>query len=190
MKRMVLGKTGIEAVRMGFGGIPIQRVSEAQAIEVVLYALEKGMDFIDTSRMYTTSETRIGKALKETDKKVAVATKSFARSADGIQKDVETSLKELQLELYRSVSMPRHKQRGGIPAGHVAGRGFIRIAQSQRAGIDRPHRDYRATASICWKRSWMTACLKPSWSASAFLSPPPKKRFFPKPAKRMSGLLP
>ncbi len=98
MKRMILGNTGIEAARLGFGGIPIQRVSEAEAIEVVLYALEKGMDFIDTSRMYTTSETRIGKALKQTDKKVAVATKSFARSADGIQKDVETSLKQLQLE--------------------------------------------------------------------------------------------
>jgi uncharacterized protein len=98
MKRMVLGKTGIEAVRLGFGGIPIQRVSEAQAIEAVLYSLEKGMDFIDTSRMYTNSETRIGKALKQADKKVAVATKSFARTADGIQKDIEISLKELQLE--------------------------------------------------------------------------------------------
>jgi len=104
MKRMVLGKTGIEAVRMGFGGIPIQRVSETQAIEVVLYALDKGMDFIDTSRMYTNSETRIGKALKESGKKVAMATKSFARSADGIQRDVETSLKELQrdyIDLYQ-----------------------------------------------------------------------------------------
>jgi len=98
MNRVVLGKTGIEAVKLGFGGIPIQRVSETQAIEVVLYALEKGMDFIDTSRVYTTSEARIGKALKETDKKVVVATKSFSRSADGILKDVEISLKELQLE--------------------------------------------------------------------------------------------
>jgi uncharacterized protein len=98
MNRIVLGNTGVEAVKLGFGGIPIQRVSEAQAIEVVLYALEKGMDFIDTSRMYTTSETRIGKALKETDKKAKIATKSFNRSADGIQKDVEKSLKELQLE--------------------------------------------------------------------------------------------
>lgn len=98
MKRMVLGNTGIEAVRLGFGGIPIQRVDETQAVEVVLYALEKGVDFIDTSRVYTTSESRIGKALKETDKKVAVATKSFNRSADGIQKDIEISLKELQLD--------------------------------------------------------------------------------------------
>lgn len=104
MRRMILGKTGIEAVRLGFGGIPIQRVSESEAVKIILYCLEKGMDFIDTSRMYTTSETRIGKALKETDKRVAVATKSFARSADGILRDIETSLKELQrdsIDLYQ-----------------------------------------------------------------------------------------
>jgi len=41
MKRVVLGKTGIEVERMGFGGIPIQRVSETQAIETVLYALAR-----------------------------------------------------------------------------------------------------------------------------------------------------
>ncbi len=98
MERMILGSTGIEAVRLGFGGIPIQRVSETQAIEVVLYALEKGINFIDTSRIYTNSEGRIGKALKETAKKAAVATKSFHRSADGIRKDIEISLKELQLD--------------------------------------------------------------------------------------------
>jgi predicted aldo/keto reductase-like oxidoreductase len=98
MKRVLLGKTGIESVQFGFGGIPIQRVSEEKAIEVVLYALDKGMDFIDTSRMYTDSENKIGKALKNTDKKVTVATKSFDRSADGIQRDIETSLRELQLD--------------------------------------------------------------------------------------------
>jgi uncharacterized protein len=126
MKRMVLGKTGIEAVRMGFGGIPIQRVGEAQAVEIVLYALEKGMDFIDTSRMYTTSETRIGKALKETGKKVAVATKSFARSADDIQRDVETSLKELQrdyIDLYQCHGISSEEEYRAVlsPNGALAG---------------------------------------------------------------------
>jgi predicted aldo/keto reductase-like oxidoreductase len=48
--------------------------------------------------VYTNSEHRIGMALQETDKKAAVATKSFSRAADGIQKDVETSLKELRLD--------------------------------------------------------------------------------------------
>ena len=99
MERIVLGKTGIEANRLGFGGIPIQRVSEEQAVDAVLYALEKGMDFIDTSRMYTTSETRIGKALSQTAKKPVIATKSFCRTADDIRKDVETSLRELRRDV-------------------------------------------------------------------------------------------
>ena len=43
--------------RLGFGGIPIQRVDERQAVETVIHAIERGVDFIDTSRAYTTSET-------------------------------------------------------------------------------------------------------------------------------------
>jgi len=126
MKRIVLGKTGIEAVRFGFGGIPIQRVSEKQAIEVVTHALGKGMDFIDTSRMYTTSETRIGHALKETDKKVTVATKSFSRSADAIQRDIDTSLKELQrdsIDLYQchAVSNEEEYRQVTAPDGALYG---------------------------------------------------------------------
>jgi uncharacterized protein len=126
MKRMLLGNTGIEAVKLGFGGIPIQRVSEAQAIEVVVHALEKGMDFIDTSRMYTTSEGRIGKALKQTDKKAAVATKSFNRTADGIQKDVDLSLKELQIDyidIYQchGISIEEEYQKVIAPDGALSG---------------------------------------------------------------------
>jgi predicted aldo/keto reductase-like oxidoreductase len=137
MKRMVLGKTGIEAVRMGFGGIPIQRVSETQAVEVVLYALEKGMDFIDTSRMYTNSETRIGKALKESGKKVAVATKSFARSADGIQRDVETSLKELQrdyIDLYQCHGISSDEEYRLITSPNGALEGLLRAKEQGLIG--------------------------------------------------------
>ena len=98
MKRIVIGKTGLEVNRLGFGGIPIQRVAEDQAVRTVLHAVEKGVDFIDTSRAYTTSERRIGIALQHSNKKVIVASKSHSRSSEGIQADVMTSLKELQRE--------------------------------------------------------------------------------------------
>jgi len=105
MKRQVkLGKTGIKVTRLGFGGIPIQRVSEKEAVETVIHAVDRGVDFIDTSRAYTTSETRIGIALRETGKDVVVATKSRQDSADKIRKDVDISLRELQrekIELYQ-----------------------------------------------------------------------------------------
>lgn len=137
MKRMILGDTGIEAVRLGFGGIPIQRVTETQAIEVVLHALEKGIDFIDTSRVYTNSEGRIGKALKETDKKAAVATKSFNRSADGIQKDVEISLKELQLDyidLYQCHGISNEEEYRLITSPNGALSGLIKAKEQGLIG--------------------------------------------------------
>ncbi len=98
MKKIMLGKTGLEVNKLGFGGIPIQRVGEKEAVEMVLHAVESGIDFIDTSRMYTTSERRIGKALQQTDRKVVLATKSFARTATGIQKEIDKSRRELQLD--------------------------------------------------------------------------------------------
>ena len=104
MERILLGKTGIEVNRLGFGGIPIQRVEEDQAVETVLHAVESGVDFIDTSRAYTTSEGRIGKALARTSKRVILASKSQNKTRDGVRADLERSLKELQrdcIDLYQ-----------------------------------------------------------------------------------------
>ena len=69
MERITLGRTRLTINRCGFGGIPIQRVDEDQAVETVRHAVELGVDFFDTSRAYTNSERRIGKALTLTDKK-------------------------------------------------------------------------------------------------------------------------
>ena len=98
MKQVVLGRTGLKVNKFGLGGIPIQRVSEEQAAETVCYAIENGIDFIDTSRVYPTSEHKIGIALKQTDKPVVLATKSKERTASGIRSDIEISLKELQTD--------------------------------------------------------------------------------------------
>lgn len=104
MKRIIMGKTGLEVNRLGFGGIPIQRVDENQAIETVLHAVEKGLDFIDTSRAYTTSERRIGLALQQTDKRVILASESHSKTSKGILADLQTSLDELRrnyIDLYQ-----------------------------------------------------------------------------------------
>jgi aryl-alcohol dehydrogenase-like predicted oxidoreductase len=96
MSRIVLGNTKLEVNRLGLGGIPIQRIEEDEAVDLVLYAVEKGIDFIDTSRVYTNSERRIGLALKQTRKRVVVASKSLARTSDELRADLEKSLTELE----------------------------------------------------------------------------------------------
>jgi uncharacterized protein len=104
MERMVLGRTGLEVYRLGLGGIPIQRVSEEEAVETVRHAVERGVDFIDTSRVYSTSERRIGLALKQAGKRVVVASKSMGKTAAKCRADLETSLQELDasyVDLYQ-----------------------------------------------------------------------------------------
>jgi predicted aldo/keto reductase-like oxidoreductase len=103
-EKVVLGRTGLKVTRLGFGGIPIQRVPERQAVETLVHAFELGVDFVDTSRAYTNSEGRIGMALKESGKKAVVATKSLELAADPVLRDVDASLAELgreRIDLYQ-----------------------------------------------------------------------------------------
>jgi uncharacterized protein len=97
MHRMLIGNTGIEVSRLGLGGIPLQRITEKVTVEVVSYAIEKGINFIDTARNYSVSESRIGKAIEQAGKKVIISSKSVNRTADGIRKEIEKSMKELKV---------------------------------------------------------------------------------------------
>ena len=58
-----LGKTNLVITKLGFGGIPIQRVNKEEAKEIIVSAVEKGINFFDTARGYTCSEEYIGNGL-------------------------------------------------------------------------------------------------------------------------------
>lgn len=132
MNKMLIGNTGIEACRIGLGGIPLQRVSEKDAVEVVRYALSKGIDFIDTARNYSTSEARVGQALKQTDKKVTVSSKSILRTSDGIRKEIDKSLKDLQLDyidIYHCHSVANDEDYKRVTASDGALAGLVKAKE-------------------------------------------------------------
>ena len=98
MEKVRLGKTEIEVSRVGFGGIPIQRLSEAEAVKVVQHCIDLGVSFLDTANGYTTSEERIGKAITGRRDKVVVATKTGARDRAGALEHLELSLRRLNTD--------------------------------------------------------------------------------------------
>ena len=104
MEYTTLGKTGLKISRMGFGGIPIQKVT-VQDVRVLMEAMaQKGVNYIDTARGYTVSEQYIGEALEGMRDKFVLATKSMARTKEAMAKDIETSLANLRtdyIELYQ-----------------------------------------------------------------------------------------
>ena len=104
MEYRVLGKTGLKISRMGFGGIPIQKI-DAEGTKALMRKLQAaGVNYIDTARGYTVSESYLGEALEGIRQDFILATKSMARDKEGMARDIDISLANLRtdyIELYQ-----------------------------------------------------------------------------------------
>ena len=104
MEYRILGKTGLKISRLGFGGIPIQRIDAEGTKPLMQQMKESGINFIDTARGYTVSEEYLGYALEGIREDFIIATKSMARTKEAMAKDIEISLKNLRtdyIDLYQ-----------------------------------------------------------------------------------------
>ena len=104
MEYRMLGNTGLKISRLGFGGIPIQKI-DAEGTKSLIHKLaDAGVNYIDTARAYTVSEEYLGYALEGIREKFILATKSMARTKETMAKDIETSLEKLRtdyIDLYQ-----------------------------------------------------------------------------------------
>ena len=130
MERRRLGRTGIEVVAMGLGAMDTPHSPEATA--TVHAAIDLGVNFIDTAREYAGSEYLLGQVIRERGGcDFHLASKTFSRTADGAQRDVDRSLSVLgvdAIDLYQlhDVSSIEAWERVMQPEGALAG---LRIAQ-------------------------------------------------------------
>ena len=104
MEYRILGKTGLKVSRMGFGGIPIQRIDAEGTRTLMRKLVQLGVNYIDTARGYTVSEEYLGCALEGIRDQFVLATKSMARTKDAMAADIAVSLKNLRtdyIDLYQ-----------------------------------------------------------------------------------------
>jgi aryl-alcohol dehydrogenase-like predicted oxidoreductase len=114
MKKRQLGNTGIQVSEVAFGGVEIgvpygigvnsadDMLSTHQAIELLHEAIDKGINFFDTARLYGESEAIMGKAFQDRRDRVILATKcKHFKDADGnipdykhLKEIIESSLNE------------------------------------------------------------------------------------------------
>ncbi|MCP4713778.1 MAG: aldo/keto reductase, partial [Deltaproteobacteria bacterium] len=134
MEKIRLGKTGLMVSRIGFGGIPIQKPSEEAAIRLVADSIERGINVIDTSRVYTTSEERIGKAIAGRRRELILATKSHTRTAEGIMADLDESLKNLNTDYIDLFQLHNVSTEDDFKAVMAPGGPLEAIRQAQQAG--------------------------------------------------------
>ena len=104
MQYNTLGKTGLRVSSLGFGGIPIQKVDAQRTRELMQELVACGVNYIDTARGYTVSESYLGEALCGLRDQFVLATKSMARTKEAMAKDIEISLANLKtdyIDLYQ-----------------------------------------------------------------------------------------
>ncbi len=102
MEYVKLGDTGLEVSRMCFGGLiigPLQaNLPLDEGTNVILAALEQGVNFIDTAELYGTYDY-IREAIKKSNSKPIIATKSYAYSSEGARDSLEKARKELDIDV-------------------------------------------------------------------------------------------
>lgn len=126
MEKLRLGKSDLRVTKVGMGGIPIQRLTDAQAIAVVQHCLERAINYIDTARGYGTSEKRIGEAIVGRRDGLILASKSGARDRGSFLADLDRSLKTLSVEhidLYQLHNVSTEEEYGQVmgPGGALEG---------------------------------------------------------------------
>ncbi|CEO28307.1 aldo/keto reductase [Paraclostridium sordellii] len=94
----VLGKTNLKINRIGFGGIPIQRVTQQDTNKIIDELINQGINFIDSARGYTVSEEYIGNAIEGKRDKFILASKSMSRTYEDMIKDVDITLKNFRID--------------------------------------------------------------------------------------------
>lgn len=98
MDMVTLGRTGITVNKNGFGALPIQRISQEDAVFLARKAYKAGIRFFDTARAYTDSEVKLGEAFDGIRSEAYIATKTAAQNAEEFWKDLHTSLNNLRTD--------------------------------------------------------------------------------------------
>lgn len=140
MQTRPLGRTGLMVTEVAFGGIPIQRLEDQEAADVVRHCLEVGVNFVDTAHAYGTSERRIGMAIADRPlvngrrEGVILATKSGSRDGATVQAELEQSFQALAvdyIDLYQfhNVSKADEYEKVLAPGGPLE-----RVQQARDAG--------------------------------------------------------
>ena len=123
MEKTRFGKTGLMVSRVAFGGIPIMRISKAEAAGIIREAIALGINFIDTANGYVDSEEKVGEAIKGMKRDdLVIATKSTATDKKTFSEHIDLSLKRLgvdYIDIYHlhNISTESQKEAVFAPSG-------------------------------------------------------------------------
>jgi aryl-alcohol dehydrogenase-like predicted oxidoreductase len=98
--KRALGKTGVEVTILGLGGEGILRTygHEREAGDLIRRAVDLGINYFESARAYSGSESYYGRSLRERRKKIFLTSKSHARSKRGARLHLEETLRNMKTD--------------------------------------------------------------------------------------------
>lgn len=101
MKQNSLGNTGIRVSELSLGTLPFSKNQAALTVEdgarIVKKAFDSGITFFDTAASYG-SQAHVREGLRGVGDKATISTKTHGKTKESVQKEFETSLRELDRE--------------------------------------------------------------------------------------------
>ncbi|HMM20583.1 MAG TPA: aldo/keto reductase [Selenomonadales bacterium] len=134
MEKRMLGRTGLAVTAISFGGLPMQRCTVDEAGPVLHAALDAGINFVDTARAYTDSETKIGTHIAPRRREYYLATKSMARDKAGMAKDIDISLAAMRTDYIDLYQIHNIKAGKDLDAVLAPGGALEALQEAQKAG--------------------------------------------------------
>lgn len=95
-----LGKTGIDITILGLGGEGVLRTfgREREAYAVINRAIDLGINYFESARAYSDSESYYGLALKERRRDIFLTSKSHARDKEGALDHLHETLENMKTD--------------------------------------------------------------------------------------------
>ena len=100
IQKRTLGKTGVNVTLLGLGGEGILRTfgEDDEACALINRALDLGINYFESARAYSGSETYYGKALRERRREIFLTSKSHARDRKGALEHLQETLKNMKTD--------------------------------------------------------------------------------------------
>jgi predicted aldo/keto reductase-like oxidoreductase len=96
--RQRFGRHNDELSIIGFGGVTVMDVTPKEAASFVAEAVDRGINYFDVAPTYGNAQERLGPALKPYRQQCFLACKTKERDASESAKELEQSLKLLQID--------------------------------------------------------------------------------------------
>lgn len=99
IEKVRLGHTDLMVSRISMGCIPIQLLSESEAVRLLHYTYDSGVNFYDTAHVYTDSEAKIGAAFAGSRRQnIIIASKTMSSTYEKTIEQIDESLRRLKTD--------------------------------------------------------------------------------------------